>query len=413
MAEADLPIMLEDEQAGGVSESWLHETWASRETISFILPPSELAVEPGDLITYRINGRDLLYRITSIGDRGSREIEARSINPGVYQSGTGRTRAISGITETVVGKADALFLDLPLLRGNEPESAGYIAISQTPWPGNLAIYRSPGEAGFVLQDTATIPARVGKTLTALPKGPESRLDKATVLRVQLSDGELQSVSKAVLWGGANAAAIRNEQGGWEVLQFMSAILIDTLTYELSGFLRGQAGTETAMQTNAVAPGAPFVLLDSTLLRVDLTADQLMLPLNWRYGPAQRDIGHVSFAQQSHAFAGLARRPLSPVHVRGKRTSSGDRTITWVRRTRRGGDSWDVAEVPLAEEREEYSIDIMRYDRPVRTFSSLSSSIVYSAADQIQDFGTAQESVDCIVHQVSTTWGRGAGRRTRV
>jgi len=186
-------------------------------------------------------------------------------------------------------------------------------------------------------------------------------------------------------------------------------LVDTLTYDLSSLLRAQAGTETAMKAGAVPAGAPFILIDSRLLRVDLAPNQLMLPLNWRYGQAQRDIGHTSFDNQTHAFSGLARRPLSPVHVRGKRTPSGDLEITWIRRTRIGGDSWDVVEVPLAEENEAYEIDILNGDMPVRTLSSIEPSLIYPVSEQIQDFGTVQTSLDCIVYQLSTTWGRGAGR----
>ncbi len=413
VAQADLAMMLEHEQAGTISESWLHETWAARDTASFVLPPSSLAIEPGDLINYKTGGQNLLYRITSVGDRGAREIEARSIDPGIYQGGGGLARQIAGDTQTVIGPADALFLDLPLLRGDEPETAGYIALSQTPWPGDIAIYRSPEEAGFVLQDIASVPAVVGTTLSELPAGPEGRLDKSTRLTVQLAGGALQSVSALALWGGANAAAVRNGEGEWEVLQFQSAELTATQTYDVSGLLRGQAGTETAMQSGKIAAGAPFVLIDTTLLRLNLAPDQLMLPLNWRYGPAQRDIGHVSFNSQTHAFSGLGRRPLSPVHVRGSRSLSGDLTITWIRRTRIGGDSWDVAEVPLAEEREEYSIDIMNGGLRVRTLSSTAPSALYSEADQIQDFGALADTVNCVVYQISATWGRGAGRMATI
>ncbi|MGI8724526.1 MAG: hypothetical protein ACR2J1_04025 [Methyloceanibacter sp.] len=44
------------------------------------------------------------------------------------------------------------------------------------------------------------------------------------------------------------------------------------------------------------------------------------------------------------------RPLSPVHLRGKRDpSTTDCTFLWMRRTRIGGDSWQSVEVPLGED----------------------------------------------------------------
>src|SRR5690606_10586185 len=48
-AQADLAIVLEPEQATEIAETWLFEAWAARERSSFTLPPSLLAVEPGDV----------------------------------------------------------------------------------------------------------------------------------------------------------------------------------------------------------------------------------------------------------------------------------------------------------------------------------------------------------------------------
>src|SRR5262249_35991871 len=157
---------------------------------------------------------------------------------------------------------------------------------------------------------------------------------------------LASVTELALLGGANAAAVRNDDGDWEVLQFLSAVLTAPATYTLTGLLRGQAGTEHAMRAS-LAPGARFVLLDGALTRLDLAEDELGLAFNWRCGPASRDLGAPSYLQLAHAFRGEGLKPLSPVHLRATR-SAGDLHLTWIRRTRLGGDSWDTVDVPLAE-----------------------------------------------------------------
>jgi hypothetical protein len=97
-----------------------------------------------------------------------------------------------------------------------------------------------------------------------------------------------------LLGGANTAAVRNEASEWEVLQFATATLVAPRTYELSGLLRGQAGTEGAMRTPLQA-GARFVLLGPAVTPIDMTADEVGLPFTWRFGPANRDLGHPSYA----------------------------------------------------------------------------------------------------------------------
>ena len=408
VAQAELAIMLESDQATAIAESWLHEAWASRDKATFVLPPSQLLVEPGDMVALNLGDRGRLFRVTEIGDSGPRTVEAQSIDPVVYKPGTSPVRAASVLDGLVVGAPDAVFLDLPLLKGDEPADAGYIAIAQSPWPGDVAIFRSPDTDGFGLASTATLSSTLGETLTVLPAGPEGRLDHATTLRVRLDSGTLVSVTRLQMLLGANAAAVRNSDGDWEVFQFENAELVGELTYDLSGLLRASGGTEVAMLAGTVTAGAPFVLLNGAVQQLALTSAEIKLPLNWRYGPATRDIGHSDYAETQFAFQGLGRRPLSPVHIRGTRVDD-DLEISWIRRTRSGGDNWEVDEVPLGEETERYEVDIFSGDAVVRTLTSSSSSASYSGEDQLSDFGTTQSQVSCEVFQLSQTWGRGTGR----
>ena len=301
-----------------------------------------------------------------------------------------------------------VFLDLPLLRGDEPPAAGYVAAAQSPWPGPVAFYRSPETSGFQLKAMALAPAVTGVTLDPLPLAATSRLDRATSVRVRLDSGALASVTELALLGGANLAAIRNAEGQWEVLQFLSAILTAPATYTLSGFLRGQAGTEHAMRA-PLAAGARFVLLDGALARVDMTEDEVGLAFNWKCGPASRDIGSPNFVEVAHTFVGEGLKPLSPVHVRGSR-SAGDLNLTWVRRTRAGGDSWDGVDVPLAEAEERYEIDILDGATVRRTLIATSPGATYTAAQQTADFGSPQSSVSLRICQISATRGRGTSRQ---
>src|SRR5690606_14936010 len=117
------------------------------------------------------------------------------------------------------------FLDLPVLRGDEPPEAGYVAAFQVPWPGSVAVLSSPEDAGYVLRAQATAPAVMGVTLDPLPPGPLGVSDRGSRLRVAVTGGELASVTRLQLLAGANAAAVKNEAGGWEVIQFQTAELV--------------------------------------------------------------------------------------------------------------------------------------------------------------------------------------------
>jgi GTA TIM-barrel-like domain/Putative phage tail protein len=411
VSEANLPIMLDTDQAQQIAEAWLHETWVGRERAKFAAPPSQLALEPGDLIEIAHQGRTQTMRITDISDHGARDIEARAIDPETYTLGRATPRSTDVPAAPVVGTAAAAFLDLPLLRGDESETAGYIALAQAPWPGTLAIYQSPDDFGYQLAATAVATAIIGETLDDLAVGVEGRIDYATHLTVKVIGGQLQSAELINMLNGTNVAAVRAPDDNWEVLQFQTATLVDEATYELSGLLRAQAGTEDAMA--AIIPaGAQVVVIGTNIVTIDLAPDQINLPLNWRYGPARLDIGHPSYAQVQHAFVGRGRKPLSPVHVRGARTAA-DLTLTWIRRTRFGGDSWETAEVPLGETSEAYEIDILDNGTVVRTLSTTAPTALYTAAQQTADFGAPQSNLVCEVFQISAVVGRGTGRRAIV
>jgi hypothetical protein len=408
IAVADLPLVLETEQAARIAETWLFEAWASRERAGFSLPPSRLALEPGDLLTLEVDGRSRLLRITDIGEHGARDIEARGVDPEVYGGVVPSVRPPpGGGAGVILGQPLVIFLDLPLLRGDEPPHAGYVAAAQVPWPGSIAFYRSPESSGFVLEAVASAPAVVGTLLDPLPSGVLSRYDRATKVRVALERGALASVTPLALLAGANLAAIENEDGGWEVLQFQSAVLTEPATYELSLLLRGQAGTEDAMRT-PVAAGARFVLLDAAVARVDMSPDEIGLDYTWACGPASRPLGDPAYLEAHHAFTGRGLEPLAPVHLAGTR-SGHDLAFSWIRRTRIGGDSWEAVEVPLGEDFERYEVDILDGATVKRTILTDTPSALYTAAEQTADFGAPQPSVSVRVYQMSAVSGRGTPR----
>jgi hypothetical protein len=278
---------------------------------------------------------------------------------------------------------------------------------QKPWPGSVAVFASPQDTGYQLKAIASVTATLGVTLDDLTSGPEGRLDYSASFRVRLTNGTLASVDLVSMLGGANLCALRNAKGDWEIIQFETAELVDTQTYRLSGLLRGQFGTESAMN-EPLAAGAQFVLLDGAVTRVPLQESEQKLILNWRYGPGNRDIGDASYVTAPFNYQGLGLRPLSPVHVKGVRSSS-DIAISWIRRTRSGGDNWELPEVPLGEESESYEVDILDGTAVKRTLTASSPSVTYSSADQIADFDSVQSSVSIKVYQTNSVFGRGAPR----
>ena len=411
VATAQLPLVLDQSTAASIVESWLHDSWTSRERAKFALAPSKLRIEPSDVLTLQTSNGDTDYRITELTEQGSRQLSALSIEAGILGLGRAPERSTTVSSPSVFGQAVAAFLDLPLLRGDEDPNVGYVAAYQSPWPGAVAFYRSPEGTGYALNVLATALATIGTTETDLNSGPTSRWDKSTQLRVRLDHGELQSVSRLSLFGGSNVVAVRNADGEWEVLQFLNAELVAENSYELSMLLRSQGGTESAMR-DPVASGAQFVLLDQAVVPVAMSADEINLQFNWSYGPANRDLGQPSYQTLVKAFSGVGLRTLSPVHVRGQ-FAGNDLVISWIRRTRLAGDSWDVTEVPLGEEEERYEVDILDSGTVKRTLGSSTSTVTYSEADQIDDWGTVQAAYDIRVYQLNSSLSRGSPREATI
>lgn len=119
------------------------------------------------------------------------------------------------------------------------------------------------------------------------------------------------------------------------------------------------------------------------------------------GPSGDLSGEIVFTNTGNGL-----RPFAPVHLNAVRDpSSGDVQLSWIRRTRVGGDSW-LNEVPLGEETEEYDVLILDGAAVVRTIRVTSQGVLYTAAQQTADFGTPPGSLAWRVAQVSRGYGRG-------
>ena len=140
----------------------------------------------------------------------------------------------------------------------------------------------------------------------------------------------------------------------------------------------------------------------------MTQADVGLDFNWKYGPSVYDIGNAAYQTVTRAFRGTGLRPLSPVHIAGRLVPDGLQ-ISWIRRTRIGGDSWDQVEVPLGEDSEAYEVDIMDGSTAVRTLSTSEAGVTYTNDQQISDFGTPQPSYAVRVYQLGATYGRGQAR----
>jgi hypothetical protein len=361
-------------------------------------------VATGDVLALTAGGRRRLLEVKQIVDTASRRVQAQAIDPEIFDLPLSRPRRLEPALPVALGPAHALVLDLPTLPGVSPTVLTWLAIFADPWPGALAVWRALDDASYTRVAVADAPAIVGTTLDDLPAGPTGRWDRANTVRVRVSGGTLTSLSDLAVLGGRNVAAVQNADGGWELLQFANAELVDSDTYVLSRLLRGQAGSEWAMAA-PLAAGSPFVLLDRQLVALTRSLDDLGRPMSLRIVAANRDHGDPSALAIEVTPQATALMPLNPVHISAVRDGDGVH-ISWVRRTRTDGDSWDATDVPLGEASEGYAVDILSGSTVLRTLSVATPTALYAAADELADFGAPQTSLGVTVTQLSATIGRG-------
>lgn len=408
VASSSLPLVMDQGEASGIGARLLADAWVMRESATFTLPPCALALDAGDEVLLRAGGRDHRLRVTQIDDGTGRAIEAVATDPSLYDAARGASRP-PAMAQTLPqpGRPLLFFLDLPWLRDGQKTSAPFVAAYANPWPGDVAVLRSPAESGFVLDATITQPCRFGVTTTDLWSGPLWRWDRVNSLTVKLVAGHLASLDDAQVLGGANALAVQNEDGAWEVLQFAQAELIAPNEYHLTRLLRGQAGSEGAMRA-PVAAGARVMVLDGALRQLSLGAGEARQTFQYRWGPISRAVSDVTWQGGAGQFSAAALMPFAPFHVRHAWQGS-DLEISWRRRDRSpDAQGWDRMAAPMSEARELYDLEICDGGTVVRSFLSLTLPLqLYSAAQRAADFPSGLPNpLQVHVWQLSSALGRG-------
>ena len=384
----------------------LMEGWVGRETLSANLPPSRLALDPGDVVSLSNDGRLIDYRITRIADAGARSIEAIRTDAAIYDLPPGQYRPAKLPDTIVYGPAEVALMDLPQITDTVPAHQPYAAVFAKPWYGTAAVWRSATSSGFTLLDTIGQSAHMGILATDLPAGSLNRFDNGTELLIDLSSGTLTSVTDTELSAGANALGIESTSGVWEILQAGNAELVSAGRYRLTRLLRGQRGTDDAMGDPAQA-GARVVMLDSGVQPLSTSEADLGLPWNWRIGPASAAPSDPLMNAQSFTPNGRGLKPFASAQLRMRREANGDLGLRWMRRDRSlAADGWVFTDVPMSEVSEVYELEIMSGASALRTASNLATpAFTYTSAMQAADFGGPITNLSIRLYQIGAL-GRG-------
>lgn len=427
-ASLELALAIDATTAKRIAAKTLFSAWEERSSYEAQLPPDWLRLDPTDVIDVVFaTGSGFRTRLTRIdvgadfllGIKGVSETAATYVSSVLADSGAGKPAQV-----IAAQAASKLILpDLPLLRdtddlGQTGSRAYYLmgGFGGPGWPGG-SLYRSLDGSAWSQVGRALSEAAWGATANALgsPSSPFAT-DEVNVLAVFMTTGSdrLESVSQEALVNGANAALVLKANGEPEVIQFRDVTLNPDGSYTLRGLLRGRRGTDVFVSGHA--PGELFVLLDpDDVESLSLSLGDLGLSRLWRalgFGTLFEDAETVS-----HAHTGRDLKPYAPWNLRAVKTGSPSNiTLSWVRRTRIGGELKDGSGVvPLGEASEAYEIDILAGPGGAlkRTLVTASPSVVYANADILTDFGTVPTSLSVAAYQLSAIAGRGFARAVTV
>lgn len=407
VSQSDMALVLTANEARSIAERWLTEARVARDTARFALPKSVLALGSGDVV--QLDGKR--YRIDRVEQTEAQLVEAVRVEAGIYQPSDGADERVIPRSFTAPVPVFPLFMDLPLMKGDEVAHAPHIAVTAEPWPGSVGVWSAAEDAGYEINRIIAAPSIVGTTETVLAQAPPGIWDRGPALRVKVVGGSLSSRDELAVLNGANAISIGDGSSAlWEVFQFAEAVLVAPSTYDLSLRLRGQQGSDGIMPSEWPI-GSTVVFLDLAPQQIDLPIASRGLARYYRIGAAGRGYDDPATVLIVEAFDGIGLRPYPIAHLVAIAGGAGDLEVSWIRRTRVDGDNWQSPEVPLGENSEAYVIRVVQSNVILREETAVAPAWIYASAAKAADGIVGPYNID--VAQVSDRFGAGPFRRVFV
>lgn len=407
-----LAVVLSDDQALQKSQSMLWSAWVARQQFEFTTSLKYLQNEPTDVVSLQgANGQLYTARITKCQYDGNGILKWTALGeyPGLYSS-TAAGGASTGFSKQTIGYSGPTILavlDVPPLRASDTSPGLYMAACgyASNWTG-CQVYDSSDGNAYTSLATITQPSTIGQVqgaaLQAFRGG--NIVDELSVITVKVYAGTLSSVSYTNFLSGTNAAWI-----GGEIVYFRNATLTGANTYQLTGFLRGQGGTEKYMNTHAKSE--VFVFLDPTKMEVVNNLPSSMIG-NTEYFQTYllNQFATQTPQTQSQVIQNERIKPLNPVLFAAAHGSAGsvnDIVLSWVRRARVNYAWVDGADVALDESAETYQLKVYNGATLLRTVavtgpftSPTIPNYTYTAANITADGFTTGNTITFTVQQNS-------------
>jgi hypothetical protein len=398
-----VPVTLSDTRAKQIAELALINSHLERMNYKFSTTYKFISVEPGDILNSPM-GLIRILKVTEV-DEGVLEFEAcdagsdaalSASNQNIQAPTTPSAPAIS----TSLGYSGAFWLDPTNLNDQDTGVRVYAAphgFGRAGWPG-AAIYMSE-DGGLTYEQigTASQEATLGIVETATSSADYHVWDETTQITVKLNSGSLLSKSELAVLNGDNWAMI-----GQEIIGFKNATLIAEKTYRLTGLLRGRQGTEQYVGTHQA--NELFCLINSALIKIDLADSDRGTTKKFKVVTIGSSLDKAD-AEDVHIVSNNTR--MWPVYNPVIALQGQDWVISWRERVRFDNQIKDFATTNHDPDWAGFGVAILDADGKVKSsYVVQGTSVTYTAAQQVTDFGTLQAGIKVSIVQMSQKWGGG-------
>ncbi|MDP9991958.1 hypothetical protein J2W28_000986 [Variovorax boronicumulans] len=404
----EMPMVTTSDHAKQVAQMILFARWRSQNTRSFKTSRKYSFLSPGDGVTVEYpRGTFRLWRITSMTDTGA--LCEFNVEPGDAELYTQTAIGATGyVGQEVAPLAPLTFftiLDTPILRDQDNNAGLYVAMegASSGYPGG-ELFVGDNDASLASVGTVNNEAPQGLCETALAATFDGAIDERSLLTVNVGHHALVSITRDALLNGTSNVASVGSAGRWEIIKFQRADSLGDGRYILSGLLRGLRGTEHKQGGHHA--GDKFVVMAMAgTLRPNFDAGSIGQTKSYRAVTKGRSFKSAGSTTYANSAEGL--RPLSPTTPR-KTFTGDDIVLTWGRRTRLA-DNWILGAVPIGEAALAFEVVIYSdntFATVKRTLATSATTVTYTSAQQVEDFGSNQTTVYMRIYQMSDVVGRG-------